>query len=79
MSTQGEALKAGFAPSYFLKLEAIAAGIGLNIEHKGFRRVRGWPVKSEKPWSLRNADATLVCAFRTLDQLERNLRGRAGC
>lgn len=65
--------------SYVQKLRDIAAEIGLRIEHKAMRRVRGWPVKSEKPWSLRYSDDTLLASFRTLAQLERNLRGRAGC
>lgn len=61
------------------KLRDIAATIGLNIEYQPNTRVHGWPQKSTKPWSLRNSDWTLLCAFRTLAQLETNLRGRAGC
>jgi hypothetical protein len=73
------AMRENIAPSYTQKLRDIAAGIGLMIEHNAVRRVRGWPEKSKKPWSLRYGDGTLLCAFRTLEQLERNLRGRAGC
>lgn len=66
-------------PSYVQKLRDIAATIGLGIDHKGTVRKRGWPEKSRKPWHLHYTDGTLLCAFRTLEQLERNLRGRAGC
>lgn len=61
------------------KLRDIAATVSLNIEYQPTTRVRGWPRKSAKPWSLRYSDWTLLCSFRTLEQLERNLRGRAGC
>jgi hypothetical protein len=73
------AISEGIRPSYVQKLRDIAAGIGLHIEHKATRRVRGWPEKSRKPWSLRYGDGTLLCSFARLEQLERNLRGRAGC
>jgi hypothetical protein len=73
------AIKENTRPSYFQKLRDIAAGIGLAIEYKAIVRKRGWPEKSRKPWLLRYGDGTLVCAFATLEQLERNLRGRAGC
>jgi hypothetical protein len=65
---------------YVQKLRDIAAEIGLHIEYKATRKRRGgWPEKSQKPWSLRYADGTLLCAFTSLAQMERNLRGRAGC
>lgn len=73
------ALRENTAPRYVQKLRDIAAEIFLFVEYQPTRRVRGWPVKSEKPWSLRYTDGTLLCAFRTLEQLEKNLRGRAGC
>lgn len=68
------------SPRYLAKLDAIAAEIGLTVEHRPWRRVRGWRTPSEKPWGLYWRDGgRLVCAFRTLDLLERNLRARAGC
>jgi hypothetical protein len=73
------ALKENTSPRYVQKLRDIAAEIGLYLEFKPTRGVRGWPIKSEKPWSLRCGDGTLLCAFHTLEQLERNLRNRAGC
>jgi hypothetical protein len=73
------AMRENVAPSHVQKLRDIAASIGLMIDHKAYRSVRRWPIKSQKPWSLRCGDGTLLCAFRTLEQLERNLRGRAGC
>jgi hypothetical protein len=79
MDARYYALKDGMRPAYFEKLCDIAAGIDLIIEHKAMRRVRGWPAPSQKPWSLRYRGGELLCAFRSLDQLERNLRGRAGC
>lgn len=66
-------------PSYVQKLRGIGATIGLRLEYKATVRRRGWPERSAKPWSLRYGDDTLVCAFATLEQLERNLRARAGC
>jgi hypothetical protein len=73
------AMRENVRASYVQKLRDIAAEIGLSIEHQATRRVRGWPQKSLKPWSLRYGDGTLLCAFAKLDHLERNLRGRAGC
>jgi hypothetical protein len=73
------AISEGIRPSHVQKLRDIAAEIGLMIAHKAYRPVRGWPVKSSKPWSLRYGDGTLLCPFSKLEQLERNLRGRAGC
>jgi hypothetical protein len=64
---------------YLQKLRDIAAEIGLYLVFVGTRRVRGWPEKSKKPWSLRYTDGTLLASFATLAQLETNLRGRAGC
>lgn len=60
-------------------LEEIAATIGLHIIHKPQTYYRGWPQPSKKPWGLYFPDGTLLAAFATLVQLERNLRGRAGC
>lgn len=73
------AMEENTSPRYVQKLRDIAAGIGLSVEFKPTKHVRGWPFKSEKPWSLHYGDDTLLCAFRTLAQLEKNLRGRAGC
>lgn len=75
------AARENMSARYLQKLRDIAAEIGLNIEYQPMRlrRVRGWPQRSAKPWSLRYGDWTLLCAFATLEQLERNLRGRAGC
>ncbi len=78
MDATYHATKAGMRLSYFVKLEAIASEIGLSIDYKATRKVRGWPQKSSKPWSLRYKGGALLCAFAKLDQLERNLRGRAG-
>ncbi len=66
-------------PSHVQKLRDIGATIGVLIEFKPTVRKRGWPEKSAKPWSLRCQDGTLLCAFASLNQLERNLRARAGC
>jgi len=73
------AARENVGPSYLQKLRDIAHEIGLMIEYKETLRVRGWPQKSSKPWSLRYSDGTLLCSFATLAQLERNLRARAGC
>lgn len=78
-ATERAAARENVSARYLQKLRDIAAEIGLNIEYQPSRRVRGWPQKSAKPWSLRYGDWTLLCAFATLEQLERNLRARAGC
>lgn len=73
------AARENVAPSYVQKLRDIAATCGYLVEYQGTRRVRGWPERSSKPWSIRYGDGTLCAAFAKLDQLERNLRGRCGC
>jgi hypothetical protein len=78
-SVEHAAARENVNAAYVQKLRDIAAEIGLAIEYKATVRVKGWPNKSAKPWSLRYSDWTLLCAFRTLKQLERNLRARAGC
>jgi hypothetical protein len=64
---------------YVQKLRDIGATVSLRIEHRATTMRRGQVRVSRKPWSLRYADGTLCAAFATLDALERNLRGRAGC
>lgn len=73
------AMRENISVRHVQKLRDIAGDIGMMIEHKATRKVRGWPQRSLKPWSLRYGDGTLCVAFANLDQLERSLRARAGC
>lgn len=72
-------MRAGVRVAHAQKLRDIGATCGYTLDHKATRRVRGWPVKSEKPWHILYGDGTLVASFRTLDALEKNLRGRCAC
>jgi hypothetical protein len=72
-------MSAGCRVAYAQKLRDIGATCGYLLDHKATRRVRGWPEKSRKPWHILYGDGTLCASFATLDQLEKNLRARAGC
>lgn len=66
-------MDAGRRAEHAQKLRDIAATCGYRLAYKP-RTSRMH--RSKKPWSLRYSDGTLCASFNTLDQLERNMRGR---
>lgn len=65
------------------ELQSLALRNGYAVEFSGRRRQRknGWPVDSAKPFALYitgGRPRAHIASFATMEQLERNLRARAG-
>ena len=63
----------------FARVSTLASETGYNVEFRPTRYVRGWPQASTKPYLLQHGDGSHIAAFAKLEDLETNLRGRAGC
>lgn len=63
----------------FDRIAKLAHEANYAVDFKPTKWVRGWPQASTKPYLLRHSDGSHIAAFATLEKLEANLRGRAGC
>lgn len=70
------------------RLDRITRETGYLVGYKPTRRVRGWPEMSRKPFQLYQRFThpasgkeswVYVASFATVEKLEINWRGRAGC
>jgi hypothetical protein len=57
----------------------LAGQCGYFVQLRTLVHRRGWPERSTKPYALYLRGGAFLASFATIEQLERNLRGRAAC